>query len=61
MLLWQVARSGADTLLEIAEKDRAEGKEVEINPWALRDDRLDIPMDVRRKIVAGVTGREATS
>ena len=56
MLLIEVGRSGADTIREVAELDRAEGKEVEINPWALRDDRLDLSMDVRRRIVARAIG-----
>jgi hypothetical protein len=52
ILLHDVAASGPETLLQMAEHDRAQGKTVEINPWALRDDRLEIPGDVRRKIVA---------
>jgi hypothetical protein len=59
MLLVEMGRSGADTVREMAEQGRAEGKTVEVNSWALRDDRLALPMDVRRKIVASVTGGEA--
>jgi hypothetical protein len=61
MLLFENARSGADTLREMIEQSRTEGKEVDVNPWALRDDRLDIPIDVRRKIVASAVGREVAS
>jgi len=59
MLLWEAARSGVETVLEIAKRSRAEGKEVDINPWALRDDRPELPIDIRRKIVASAIGREA--
>jgi hypothetical protein len=61
MLLFEAGRSGADTAREFAEQSRAEGKAVDINPWALRDDRLEIPMDVRRKIVASAVGGEGAS
>jgi hypothetical protein len=61
MLLVEAGRSGADAIWELSEQDRAEGKTVEINPWALRDDRLELPMHVRRKILASAVGPEATS
>jgi hypothetical protein len=59
VLLSEPGRSSVDLVLEIAERHRAEGNAVEINPWALRDDRLDLPLDVRRSIVASAVGGEA--
>jgi hypothetical protein len=61
MLLIEAGRSGADIVREISEQSRAEGKAIDINPWALRDDRLELPMDVRRKIVASSIGPKAAS
>ena len=40
--------SPVDKLLEISEKDRQAGKKVEMNSWALRNDRLEL--NINRKI-----------
>ena len=53
MLLRDLSQLSAGcTLGRLPAEQRMAGKEVQINPWALRDDRLDIPMDERRRIVA---------
>ena len=61
MLLVKSNGTSVDLVLQMAEQSRIEGKNVEINPWALRDDRLNLPIDVRREIVARAIGRELTS
>ena len=50
--LVEAGRSGADTVREVAALNPTEAKTVEINPWALRDDRLELPVDVRRRILS---------
>ena len=54
MLLCDFASNGPRTVMEMANHDCHPGATVEINPLALRDDRLEIPMNVRRKIVESV-------
>lgn len=61
MLLYEPGRSGADTVRELAAQMGAEGQPVDINPWALRDDRLELSLEVRRKIVASAIGSERTA
>jgi hypothetical protein len=63
MLLQEPGRSGADLVQELVAESRAEGKEATVNPWVSCDVRLDVPLDVRRTIVAqalsgSVTGEE---
>ena len=45
-----------ESVVGVAETVRATGEKIEINPWALRDDRLSVPADVRRKMVAAFVG-----
>lgn len=52
MLLRDYGRSPVEAILEIAKKDRKEGKDVQINPWALKDDRLELDVAERQRIVA---------
>lgn len=61
ILLHQGGRSGADTVRELADRFRAEGKSVETSPWALRDDRLEIPPEVRLRIVEQALGRRLST
>ncbi|NQT16544.1 MAG: hypothetical protein HQ582_27540 [Planctomycetes bacterium] len=61
MLLQDYGRGGVETIRAVAEEDRKAAKEVEINQRALRDDRLELPMPERQRIVeialgAGDTG-----
>lgn len=57
MLLREYGRSGADSVREVAELlSQDEGKEVDINPSALRDDRLELPIEVRGAIVTRSLG-----
>lgn len=51
MLLRDCGRSPVDAVLEIAEEDRKEGKDVQINPWALEDHRLELDVAERQRIV----------
>lgn len=51
-LLAEPGRSGAELVAEMAERERREGKNVEINPNALRDDRVELSPEVRRRILA---------
>ena len=51
ILLRGEGNSPVDRLLEISEKDRQVGKKVEINPWALRDDRLELNIDRKKEIL----------
>jgi hypothetical protein len=50
-LLREPTASMVDTVRRIAEGDREQGKNVEINPWALRDDRLELPRTERITIL----------
>lgn len=52
MLLRDDGRSPVETILEITDKARQEGKDVQINPWALRDDRRELDAAERQRIVA---------
>lgn len=45
-------RSSADTVLELVTRERAAGKEVEVNPYALRDDPFDFSEERQRAIVS---------
>ena len=52
MLLRVDGRSGVDTILQMTEIHRGEAKHVQINPWALRDDRLTLDVGERQRILA---------
>ncbi len=51
ILLQESPTSMTETILELAERQRAAGIPVEINPNALRDDRLDLPIAARAEIL----------
>lgn len=51
ILLREEYKSPVEGLLELSQRDRQEGKEVEINPWALRDDRLELNIDRQKEIL----------
>ena len=51
MLLREPGRSPAETVLWFAEHEREAGKTVEVNPNALRDDRVEYPLDGRARIL----------
>jgi hypothetical protein len=50
-LLWEPTTSPVDTVRMLTERDREEGKDVQVNPWALRDDRLELPRAERIAIL----------
>jgi hypothetical protein len=52
MLLHETARSGADIVRDTIAALRAEGKNVEVNPWALHDNTVEVPLNIRRMILA---------
>ena len=41
-LLWEPTTSPVDAVRMFTERVREQGKEVQVNPWALRDDRLEL-------------------
>ena len=47
MLLWQATASPVDTIKTLAESERKEGRDVQVNPWALRDDRVELSPEER--------------
>jgi hypothetical protein len=51
MLLWDRSTSPVDTIRMLADHDRAQGKDVEVNPWALRDDRHELSKEDRIAIL----------
>lgn len=52
ILLVEERSSSVERLLEISERDRQAGHQVEINPWALREDRLELELDRRKQILS---------
>ena len=58
LLLGPPRTSGAEMVQRLAATHRAEGKQVEISPWALRDDVREVPLEARRRILAAALGRE---
>ncbi|MDB5309576.1 MAG: hypothetical protein JWO38_3778 [Gemmataceae bacterium] len=52
MLLYEIGRSPADTVPWLAEREREAGKSVEVNPLALRDDRVELPRERKTEILA---------
>jgi hypothetical protein len=57
MLLREPGRSPAETVLWFAEHEREAGKTVEVNPNALRDDRVEYPLDWRALILDRAASR----
>ncbi|MDB5311506.1 MAG: hypothetical protein JWO38_5708 [Gemmataceae bacterium] len=57
MLVREPGRSPADTVLWFAEREREAGKSVELNPLALRDDRVELPRERKAEILAQVAER----
>jgi hypothetical protein len=51
MLLREPYGSGLNTLLTSAERERQEGRDVRVNPYALREDPQNVPMETRRQIL----------
>ncbi len=51
MLLREPTSNPLNTLKWLVEQDRQEGKEVQVNPWAMRNDRLDLSGATRRAIL----------
>jgi hypothetical protein len=52
MLLRQPSQSPAESVLWFAEHERAAGKSVEVNPLALRDDRVELSQQEKGDILA---------
>lgn len=50
-LLREAGTSPVDTIKMLAERDRAQGKDVQVNLWALRDDRLQLSNEERKAIL----------
>jgi hypothetical protein len=57
MLLREPGRSPAETVLWFADHEREAGKTVEVNPNALRDDRVEYPLDGRARILDKAASR----
>jgi hypothetical protein len=43
-----------DALRELTDRERAAGKDVRVNPWSMRDDRLVLSPELRRAILDDV-------
>jgi hypothetical protein len=50
-LLREPTTSPVDTVRMLTQRDREKGKEVQVNPWALRDDRLELSRAERTTIL----------
>lgn len=50
-LLREAGTSPVATVQMLAEHDREQGKDVQVNPWALRDDRLQLSKEERTAIL----------
>jgi hypothetical protein len=59
ILLAESGRSPVEILLELAEEGREKGEEVTISEWALRDDRLELNIVDRQRIVDLAMGTES--
>jgi hypothetical protein len=57
MLLQEQHSSPVDTVKMLIERDREQGHEVQVNPWALREDRLEISEEKRLTILNGALSR----
>ena len=51
ILLVETTKSPVDTVKMLVERDREQGKDVQVNSWALRHDRLELPTEERRAIL----------
>lgn len=51
MLLWERGSSPVDTVRMLADRDREQGRAVQVNPWALRDDRLELSKEKRMAVL----------
>jgi hypothetical protein len=51
ILLQEACNSPIETLKMLVQHDREQGKEVSVNPWALREDRLELSMENRLAIL----------
>jgi hypothetical protein len=56
-LLRDDATDPVEAVRMLVESDRAQGKEVQVNPWALRDDRLELSREERKTILDEVISR----
>lgn len=56
-LLWEPTTSPVDAVRMLAERDREHGKDVRVNPWALRDDRLELSKAERIAILDKAVSR----
>jgi hypothetical protein len=54
MLLRGQVNSAVDTIQMLTDREREQGKEVHVNTWALRDDRLDLPQEERKAILDNI-------
>jgi hypothetical protein len=57
VLLVEPGRSPAETVLWFAEHERAAGKSVEVNPLALRYDRVELSRDEKAHVLARAVAR----
>jgi hypothetical protein len=57
ILLYEPGKSPAETVLWLVEEERQAGKSVEVNPFALRDDRLDLSRETRAEILTRAVAR----
>ena len=51
ILLLEAGTSPAETVLWFAQRERDAGKSVEVNPLALRDDRVELSREARAEIL----------
>lgn len=51
MLLRESGRSVVGELAEVIANPKKTGREVQVNPWALRDDRLELPLADRQRVL----------
>jgi hypothetical protein len=57
LLLQDAKSSMVDAILKMAEEDREMGHDVQINPHALRDDPLELSLEVRQRILGNAISR----
>lgn len=55
MLLHETSGSSVDLIARAIGTEAGDVEKVQINPWALRDDRLEIPVDDRRRILSSIS------
>ncbi len=56
-LLWESATSPVDTIKLMVERESEQGKNVQVNAWALRDDRLELSRGERLAILDDAISR----